>query len=400
MTPSFVAAVAWGATVLLVGWWWSWRLAPARDLGDRTFARPTVPVAARRARGLGVRGRVRRRGAGPDETMLANWCQRVASGLRSGSSLPSAFADACGAVPEVGAVFTPVTLAMDRGASLSRALDRVHHDDDSIGLATATVRTCARLGGPAAEPLDRVAATLHGRAGACAERRVHSAQAELSAKVLTALPLVVLALLAATDADVRRALTLPSAQLCLTVGLALDVGGWWWMRRIITAPATRRTLRPSRRTQLAASRSLPDGIEVLVSCLHAGLTPPQLVDEVVDDLPKPLRPAFGAVRDRMARGHRFADAVAELPKRLGAESHGLADSMSAADRYGLPLAPVLDRLSFEAAAARRRQGEADARRLPVRLSFPLVMTTLPSFVLIAIAPAVIGAVSTFSVPPG
>jgi tight adherence protein C len=102
----------------------------------------------------------------------------------------------------------------------------------------------------------------------------------------------------------------------------------------------------------------------------------------------------------MARGHRFADAVAELPKRLGAESHGLADSMSAADRYGLPLAPVLDRLSFEAAAARRRQGEADARRLPVRLSFPLVMTTLPSFVLIAIAPAVIGAVSTFSVPPG
>jgi hypothetical protein len=32
--------------------------------------------------------------------------------------------------------------------------------------------------------------------------------------------------------------------------------------------------------------------------------------------------------------------------------------------------------------------------LPVRLAFPLVMCTLPSFVLIAIVPALLGAVST------
>ncbi len=63
-------------------------------------------------------------------------------------------------------------------------------------------------------------------------------------------------------------------------------------------------------------------------------------------------------------------------------------------RDGLPLAPVLDRLTDEASAGRRRQGEAAARRLPVRLSFPLVACTLPSFVLLAIAPAVLGALST------
>ena len=65
-----------------------------------------------------------------------------------------------------------------------------------------------------------------------------------------------------------------------------------------------------------------------------------------------------------------------------------------ADRDGLPLAPVLDRLAAEARAARRRAGEAAARRLPVRLTFPLVICTLPSFVLLAIAPAVLGALST------
>ena len=55
---------------------------------------------------------------------------------------------------------------------------------------------------------------------------------------------------------------------------------------------------------------------------------------------------------------------------------------------------MLDRLAVDARAARRRLGEAEARRLPVRLTFPLVSCTLPSFVLLAIAPAVLGALST------
>ena len=73
---------------------------------------------------------------------------------------------------------------------------------------------------------------------------------------------------------------------------------------------------------------------------------------------------------------------------------GAGDGGGAAVRDGLPLTPVLDRLTDEANATRRRQGEAAARRLPVRLSFPLVVCTLPSFVLLAIAPAVLGAIST------
>ena len=69
-------------------------------------------------------------------------------------------------------------------------------------------------------------------------------------------------------------------------------------------------------------------------------------------------------------------------------------AIAAADRDGTALVPVLDRLAADARAARRRLAEADARRLPVRLTFPLVTCTLPAFVLLAIAPAVLGAVST------
>ena len=58
------------------------------------------------------------------------------------------------------------------------------------------------------------------------------------------------------------------------------------------------------------------------------------------------------------------------------------------------MADVLTQLSVETRATRRRLDEAAARALPVKLSFPLVVCTLPSFVLLAIAPAVLAALSS------
>ena len=60
------------------------------------------------------------------------------------------------------------------------------------------------------------------------------------------------------------------------------------------------------------------------------------------------------------------------------------------------MADVLTQLSVETRATRRRLDEAAARSLPVQLSFPLVVCTLPSFVLLAIAPAVLAALSSLS----
>ena len=96
----------------------------------------------------------------------------------------------------------------------------------------------------------------------------------------------------------------------------------------------------------------------------------------------------------MDRGERFADALGELQAHLGPIAQPLVDSLSAADRYGLPLAPVLERLASEARQQRRRETDATARELPVRLAVPLVLCTLPSFVLLAIVPLLLGALSS------
>jgi tight adherence protein C len=150
----------------------------------------------------------------------------------------------------------------------------------------------------------------------------------------------------------------------------------------------------------------PEAIELVILAIHAGAAPLAAIESTgaqlsnADHVDGWIGAAFDEVAHRVHRGSGLADALGALPELLGPVASEFADSIATADRYGLPLGPVLDRLAMEARAERRRRAEADARSLPVKLSFPLVVCTLPSFVLLAIVPAVLGAVSALrdSVP--
>ncbi len=156
----------------------------------------------------------------------------------------------------------------------------------------------------------------------------------------------------------------------------------------------RRRVRAAATTERAIALALPDAIELLVLSVHAGRSPTQAILELAQRAPPAVRPGFVAVERQLHRGQALADALAELPQVLGPAARELATGIASADRDGLPLTPTLDRLAVDARTARRRQGEAAAKRLPVRLSFPLVTCVLPAFVLVALAPAVLGALSS------
>ena len=149
-----------------------------------------------------------------------------------------------------------------------------------------------------------------------------------------------------------------------------------------------------RELQRRISRALPDAIDLLVLTVWAGLTPRDAISHLADHGPPVTRPGFAAVVARLRRGARFVDALHELPRALGPAATSVAVSIAAAERAGTSLGPTLERLSIEARAERRRLADADARRLPVRLSFPLVGCTLPAFVLLGIAPAILAALTS------
>jgi tight adherence protein C len=146
-----------------------------------------------------------------------------------------------------------------------------------------------------------------------------------------------------------------------------------------------------RARERAIDAHFADAIELVVLAVRAGHLPLAAIRAVHPHMAPELRDGFGAVLHDVSNGRRFADALRSLPDSLGPRAHALADSFAAADRDGLPLAPVLDRLAQEARSHRRRRADALARQLPVRMSLPLVLCTLPSFVLLAVAPLLLAA---------
>jgi len=151
----------------------------------------------------------------------------------------------------------------------------------------------------------------------------------------------------------------------------------------------------TRRAERAAAErraAFPDAIEFIALAVRAGYTPRAAVHHAARYVDRSLAPAFDAYEHRCARGAAFADALAAFADAVDGEARVIVDALAAADRYGLPIAPVLDRLVDDARDQRRRRAEEAARRLPISMAFPLVVCTLPSFVLLAVVPAVLGAV--------
>jgi Flp pilus assembly protein TadB len=66
-----------------------------------------------------------------------------------------------------------------------------------------------------------------------AEAEVHSAQARLSARVLTAVPVGFCCWTVATSSAVRAAWFGPLGAVCAVSGGLLNLAGWWWMRHLV-----------------------------------------------------------------------------------------------------------------------------------------------------------------------
>lgn len=174
---------------------------------------------------------------------VAEWCDALARSLRAGTTLRSALISIEPTDPVLADRFQDVRQALGRGATVSTAVIGLHPDATTrprrqsphLALAAAVLATSGSIGGPTAASLDRLAGALRLRVADGQERSSHSAQARLSAHVMTVVPLALLAMLAVTDSDVRAVLSQRTGVVVVSIGLALNLAGWWWMRCIVTA---------------------------------------------------------------------------------------------------------------------------------------------------------------------
>ncbi|MFP5488994.1 MAG: type II secretion system F family protein [Acidimicrobiia bacterium] len=170
-----------------------------------------------------------RRPSPPGADAIAGWCDALARELRAGTSLGAALRTVA---PPAGSSLDEVRHRLSRGVGLADALALSARTADEQAALTV-LAACADHGGPAAQPLDRLAAMLRRRAADAAERAVPSAQARLSALVMTLLPGAVLVLLLTTSPSVRTVTATPVGGFVVALGLAANGLGWVWMRRIV-----------------------------------------------------------------------------------------------------------------------------------------------------------------------
>lgn len=175
---------------------------------------------------------------------VAAWCDELSRALRHGSTLRSVIETTVPADPAVEHHTAPLRRRLDRGVNVGDACDEWSLElertsapgTDALHTLAAVLSATASMGGNTAEPIDRFGMTMRQRASDHLERAANSAQARMSARVLTIVPLAMLAVLLATDGDVRGAVTSTTGLVVVTVGLALNAVGAWWMRRIAGPP--------------------------------------------------------------------------------------------------------------------------------------------------------------------
>jgi Flp pilus assembly protein TadB len=168
----------------------------------------------------------------PPTADLAELLDAIARQVRSGASLTAAVLAEVDSSPPFAGVADCLRAGSTLGAGLSEIVPRTPDQ----ALTVQALSACAHLGGPISATLDEAAAVLRERGAARAERLAHGAQARLSARVLTVVPICFAGWNALASQRTRDVyLSSAAGGLSAMIGLALNLAGWRWMKRIIGA---------------------------------------------------------------------------------------------------------------------------------------------------------------------
>lgn len=185
-----------------------------------------------------VRGIGRRRVADERRSRVCEVAQVVASELSAGQPPLAALAHAA----EGWDPLTPVVQAARLGADVPAALRRVATQPGADGLreVAAAWRMAEGTGAGLAQALGRVAEGTRHRESADRVVAAELASARATARLLAALPVLVLVLGSGLGGDPWRfLLASPAGLVCLGVGLSLTLTGLFWIERIAGAVTAR-----------------------------------------------------------------------------------------------------------------------------------------------------------------
>jgi tight adherence protein C len=137
--------------------------------------------------------------------------------------------------------------------------------------------------------------------------------------------------------------------------------------------------------------SLPEGLDLLTICVEAGLGFDAALAQVARNLKGPLAAEFARVLQEMQIGKSRAEAMRALAERTNVpELRAFVSALTQSAELGIPVANVLREQAKEMRVRRRQRAEAQAQKVPVKMTFPLIGCLLPAMFVVVLGAGVIG----------
>lgn len=175
----------------------------------------------------------------------------------------------------------------------------------------------------------------------------------------------------------------PMGRLVAAIGAVIfgAFGPEIWIKNVIT------------KRRKALEKQLPDGLDLLVICVEAGLSLDAALKRTAEELGRGARElADELTLTSVELGFLPERAVAlrNLAQRTGLKPIGaVVSALVQTEKFGTPLAQSLRVLAAEFRNQRLLRAEEKAARLPAILTVPMVFFILPSLFIVLVGPAVL-----------
>jgi len=142
---------------------------------------------------------------------------------------------------------------------------------------------------------------------------------------------------------------------------------------------------------------LPNVLDLLCVSVEAGLGFDQALVKLNERMEGPLVDEFGLVLHEMRIGQSRSAALKNLSQRVeAAEVAQFARAIIQADQLGISLSRILRVQSQDMRLRRQLAAEEKAMKAPVKMLFPTVIFIFPSMFVVALGPAALNLMKTFS----
>jgi tight adherence protein C len=137
-------------------------------------------------------------------------------------------------------------------------------------------------------------------------------------------------------------------------------------------------------------KSLPDAMDLITTCVEAGLGLDAALAKVSEQMKGPLAREISQTLREVTMGRLRREALGDLGQRTGVpELISFVNAVIQAEQLGVSIAQVLKVQSDQMRTHRRQRAEQMAHEAPIKMMFPLVICIFPAFMLVILGPAVI-----------